>query len=165
MQKPKAGKALGLMVIPRINLRKLMVEGSDKESLKTGPGHYPTTPFPGQPGNAAIACHRTTYGAPCFNLDLLRKGDPLYFQTTQGSFRYDVERLWKVSPNDTTVLAATPDENVITLTTCDPKYSAAKRLIVRARLVVAVWHLIAHHRLRIDLDVPLSDHSVIQGVT
>ena len=135
MEKPKPGKTLGLLVMPRIHVRKVVVEGSDKESLKTGPGHYPTTPFPGQPGNAAIACHRTTYGAPCFNLDLLRTGDPIFVQTPQGSFRYEVERSWKVSPKDTTVLAPTPDQNVLTLTTCDPKYSAAKRLIVRARLV------------------------------
>ena len=135
MEKPKPGKTLGLLVMPRIHVRKVVVEGSDKESLKTGPGHYPTTPFPGQPGNAAIACHRTTYGAPCFNLDLLRTGDPIFVQTPQGSFRYEVERSWKVSPKDTTVLAPTPDQNVLTLTTCEPKYSAAKRLIVRARLV------------------------------
>ena len=134
-QKPEPGKTLGLIVMPRIHVRKVVVEGSDKESLKTGPGHYPTTPFPGQPGNAAIACHRTTYGAPCFNLDLLRTGDPIFVQTPQGSFRYEVERSWKVSPKDTTVLAPTPNQNVLTLTTCDPKYSAAKRLIVRARLV------------------------------
>ena len=135
MQKPAAGKTLGLLVVPRINVRKVVVEGSDKESLKAGPGHYASTPFPGQPGNAAIACHRTTYGAPCFNLDLLRNGDPIFVQTLQGSFRYEVERTWKVSPKDTTVLAPTPGQNVLTLTTCDPKYSAARRLIVRARLV------------------------------
>ena len=135
MRKPAAGKTLGLLVVPRINVRKVVVEGSDKESLKAGPGHYASTPFPGQPGNAAIACHRTTYGAPCFNLDLLRNGDPIFVQTLQGSFRYKVERTWKVSPKDTTVLAPTPGQNVLTLTTCDPKYSAARRLIVRARLV------------------------------
>ena len=135
MRKPAAGKTLGLLVVPRINVRKVVVEGSDKESLKTGPGHYASTPFPGQSGNAAIACHRTTYGAPCFNLDLLRNGDPIFVQTLQGSFRYEVERTWKVSPKDTTVLAPTPGQNVLTLTTCDPKYSAARRLIVRARLV------------------------------
>lgn len=135
MRKPAAGKTLGLLVVPRINVRKVVVEGSDKESLKAGPGHYASTPFPGQPGNAAIACHRTTYGAPCFNLDLLRNGDPIFVQTLQGSFRYEVERTWKVSPKDTTVLAPTPGQNVLTLTTCDPKYSAARRLIVRARLV------------------------------
>ena len=135
MRKPAAGKTLGLLVVPRINVRKVVVEGSDKESLKAGPGHYASTPFPGQSGNAAIACHRTTYGAPCFNLDLLRNGDPIFVQTLQGSFRYEVERTWKVSPKDTTVLAPTPGQNVLTLTTCDPKYSAARRLIVRAHLV------------------------------
>ena len=160
MQAPKPGKELGLLVMPRINVRKVVVEGSDKESLKTGPGHYPTTPYPGQPGNSAIACHRTTYGAPCFNLDLLKNGDPIFVQTLQGSFRYEVERSWKVSPHDTTVLAPTPGENVLTLTTCEPKYSAAKRLIVRARLVgpAAASDFFAEPEPEADDDHRCADH-------
>jgi sortase A len=138
MERPKPGKALGLIVIKRIGLKQTVVEGSDKESLKTGPGHYPTTPMPGQPGNSAIACHRTTYGAPCFNLDLVREGDEILVQTLQGKFRYVTERQWTVKPKGpeaTAVLAPTPGENVLTLTTCEPKYSAKLRRIVRARLV------------------------------
>ena len=134
MARPAAGKVLGRIVIKKIRLNQFVVEGSDKESLKTGPGHYVKTPMPGQPGNAAIACHRTTYGAPCFNLDLLNSGDEILVQTLNGTFRYIVQKSWKVSPKDSTVLAETPDENVLTLTTCDPKYSAARRLIVRAKL-------------------------------
>lgn len=134
MARPAAGKVLGRIVIKKIGLNQFVVEGSDKESLKTGPGHYVKTPMPGQPGNAAIACHRTTYGAPCFNLDLLNSGDEILVQTLNGTFRYLVQKSWKVSPKDSTVLADTPDENVLTLTTCDPKYSAARRLIVRAKL-------------------------------
>jgi sortase A len=133
-QRPAQGKVLGRLVIKRIKLNQLVVEGSDKESLKTGPGHYQRTPMPGQPGNSAIACHRTTYGAPCFNLHLLKGGDEILVQTLQGSFRYLVQKSWRVGPKDSTVLADTPEENVLTLTTCDPQYSAARRLIVRAVL-------------------------------
>ena len=133
--RPKDGTTIGIIAIPRIKVKQVIVEGSDKESLKTGPGHYPTTPFPGQPGNASIAGHRTTYGHPFFNLDLLKNGDPIFVQTLQGSFRYDVIRTWVVGDKDGSVLADTPGQDVLTLTTCHPKYSAAKRLIVRARLV------------------------------
>ncbi len=133
-KRPAQGKVLGRLVIKRIKLNQFVVEGSDQESLKTGPGHYQRTPMPGQPGNAAIACHRTTYGAPCFNLHLLKTGDEILVQTLQGSFRYLVQKSWKVGPRDSTVLADTPEENVLTLTTCDPQYSAARRLIVRAVL-------------------------------
>ncbi len=136
MLRPKSGKALGRIVIKRIRMDQTVVEGADKESLKTGPGHYLTTPMPGQPGNSAIACHRTTYGAPCFNLHLVRVGDEILVQTLQGKFRYIVEKQWVVSPKGSearSVLAPT-SENVLTLTTCEPQYSAKQRRIVRARL-------------------------------
>lgn len=135
MQRPKPGKVLGRIVIPKIKRSEALVEGAGVEDLKTGPGHYPSTPLPGELGNVGIAGHRTTYGNPFFNLDLLEPGDPIYIQTLYGKFRYDVERSFIVSPKDRKVLANTPDESVLTLTTCHPKYSAAQRLIVRARLV------------------------------
>ncbi len=40
------------------------VQGTNVGDLRKGPGHYLNTPFPGEPGNAAIAGHRTTFGAP-----------------------------------------------------------------------------------------------------
>jgi sortase A len=138
MQRPKEGKSLGKIVIKRINMKQLVVEGSDKESLKTGPGHYTSTPLPGQPGNVAIACHRTTYGAPCFNLHLVRPGDEILIQTLQGKYRYVAEKQWTVKPKGPeaqAVLKNTPGENVLTLTTCEPQYSAKLRRILRARLV------------------------------
>ena len=58
------GEAVALLRIPKIGVEKAVVEGVGVEALKSGPGHYPTTPLPGQPGNAAIAGHRSTYGAP-----------------------------------------------------------------------------------------------------
>lgn len=145
MKAPRPGRALGLLVIPRIKQRQVIVEGTAKTDLESGPGRYLRSAYPGQPGNAAIAGHRTTFGAPFFNLALMRPGDPIFIQTQQGNFRYDVIDACRpkctgsgsfiVSPNDRTVLAPTPDDNVLTLTTCHPKYSARQRLIVRARLV------------------------------
>ncbi len=145
MKAPVPGRALGLLVIPRIKQRQVIVEGTAKADLESGPGRYLRSAYPGQPGNAAIAGHRTTFGAPFFNLALMRPGDPIFIQTQQGNFRYDVIDACRpkctgsgsfiVSPKDRTVLAPTPDDNLLTLTTCHPKYSAQQRLIVRARLV------------------------------
>ncbi len=142
---PTAGRKVGLIVIPRIRVRQVFVEGTAKADLETGPGRYSRSAYPGQPGNAAIAGHRTTFGAPFFNMNLLRVGDPIYVQTKQGNFRYDVidacipkctgNGWFIVSPKDSSVLAATPKDNLLTLTTCHPKYQAKQRLIVRARLV------------------------------
>ena len=95
----------------------------------------PRPRFPGEEGNVGIACHRTTYGAPCFNLNLLQPGDPIFFETDYGKFRYEVETHMIVGPKDKKVLAPVVGESILTITTCHPQYSAAQRYVVRARLV------------------------------
>src|SRR5207302_2511071 len=92
------------------------------------------TPMPGQPGNAAIAGHRTTYGAPFFNLNELQPGDPIFVTTRQGRFRYEVRETRTVSPSQLSVLNPTPD-NRLTLTTCNPRFSASQRLVVVSQLI------------------------------
>jgi sortase A len=131
---PPEGSAVALIKIPRIGLDKAVVQGVAEADLRKGPGHYPETPLPGQPGNAAIAGHRTTYGAPFYRLNDLAPGDPIFVTTRQGSFQYDVERSFVVSPSDVAVVGPMPG-NHLTLTTCTPLYSAAQRLVVVARLV------------------------------
>ncbi len=127
------GEAVAILKIPRLGVEKAVIEGVGLPELKKGPGHYPTTPMPGQPGNAAIAGHRTTYGAPFFKLDELARGDEIVVTTRQGEFRYDVMESKIVSPEETAVLDDMGDDR-LTLTTCNPRYSAAQRLIVVAAL-------------------------------
>ncbi len=127
------GEAVALIKIPKIGVEKAVVEGVGLPELKKGPGHFPTTPMPGQPGNAAMAGHRTTYGAPFFRLDEVEAGDPILVTTRQGAFRYEVAERKVVSPDETEVLDAT-DDNRLTLSTCEPRFSAARRLIVVAML-------------------------------
>jgi sortase A len=105
----------------------------DRADLRKGPGHYPGTPLPGQPGNAAIAGHRTTYGAPFYRLDQLSAGDVITVTTRQGEFRYVVEGKQVVRPSQGEALNPTLD-NRITLTTCHPRFSARQRLVVTATL-------------------------------
>jgi sortase A len=128
------GSAVAAIRIPRIGVDKVVVEGVGVEDLKKGPGHYPETPLPGQPGNAAIAGHRTTYGAPFNRIDELEPGDPILVTTRQGSFRYEVTGTRIVRPSETSVLDPT-DDNRLTLTSCNPKFSARQRIVVTARLV------------------------------
>ncbi|HET9443270.1 MAG TPA: class E sortase [Acidimicrobiales bacterium] len=127
------GDAVAILRIPSIGLEKAVVQGVTSGALKRGPGHYPETPMPGQPGNAAVAGHRTTYGAPFSRLDELNAGDPILVTTRQGRFRYEVADKKVVRPTETSVLNST-DDNRLTLTTCEPKFSAARRLIVVATL-------------------------------
>ena len=128
------GEAVAIIRIPKIDVEKAVVEGVSVEALKRGPGHYPSTPLPGQPGNAAIAGHRTTYGAPFFRTDELVAGDEIQVTTRQGEFTYEVREKRIVKPTQNEVLDPS-EENLLTLTTCNPKFSAAQRLIIIAVLV------------------------------
>jgi sortase A len=130
---PPEGDVLGKIEIPKIGLSAYVIEGVGVDDLKNGPGHYPDTPLPGQDGNAAIAGHRSTYGAPFANVDDLDPGDPITVTTLQGSFHYSVTGQEIVSPDDVHVLDDKGD-NELTLTACHPKYSASKRIVIHARL-------------------------------
>ena len=112
---PPEGRAVGIIRIPRIGLDKAIVEGTDTADLRQGPGHYAGTPLPGQPGNSAVAGHRTTYGAPFSRLDELRSGDQVVVITPQGTFRYNINRSLVVEPSDVSVIAPV-NANELTLT-------------------------------------------------
>ena len=142
---PEPGEAIARILIPSIDMDEIVVAGVDVEDLRKGPGHYSTTPLPGQPGNAAIAGHRTTYGAPFGRLAELNAGDAIIVETLQGRFTYRVLpgqpgmaghalgfRI--VAPTALEVLDDVGD-NRLTLTSCHPKYSSKKRIIVHAALV------------------------------
>ena len=130
---PPVGSPVGTIQIPKINLAMTVVEGTDEAQLAMGPGHYPTTPLPGEAGNVAIAGHRTTHGAPFNRLAQMAIGDPIYLTTSSGqTLTYIVSAVpVAVSPSDVTVLNNFGDDR-LTLTTCNPEYSAAQRLIVVA---------------------------------
>ncbi len=99
-----------------------------------GPGHYPGTPLPGTHGTVAIAGHRTTYGAPFRRLDQLGRGDRIELRMPYGTFVYSVERRRIVAPTAVWVTRSTSYDRLI-LSACHPLYSAAKRIVVFARLV------------------------------
>ncbi len=133
---PPVGSPVGTIQIPKINLAMTVVEGTDEAQLAMGPGHYPTTPLPGEAGNAAIAGHRTTYLHPFYSLDALVPGDVIFITTLQGTFLYHVLSTQVVDPTDVSVVDPTPTPQ-LTLTTCNPRYSASQRLVVHALLVAS----------------------------
>ncbi len=134
------GRAVAILVIPRIDLDVVVVEGTDTEALKKGPGHYPQTAYPWEDhGRVGIAGHRTTYGAPFWSLDRLRPGDPILLKTEYGIFRYVVTRTAitppsGILPSGRFVLEQT-ERPTLVLTTCNPRFSASQRLIVFAERV------------------------------
>jgi len=127
------GEPTARIIIPRIGVDKIVVEGVSLNDLKKGPGHYPESPLPGQEGNVAIAGHRTTYGAPFNRIDELVAGDEITVETVQGEFTYRVTEQMIVSPTQVDVLDDKGDDR-LTLTACHPKYSARERIIVVAEL-------------------------------
>lgn len=141
---PGVGEVIGSFTIPAIGRTTpyYAVEGDGIDQLKRGAAHYPGTPLPGQAGNAAVAGHRTTYGAPLHDVDDLVAGDQIFWTTPQGEFTYEVTEVKIVGPRDVSVIQpqnATPEDPVgddmLTLTACHPKFSAAQRIIVHAKLV------------------------------
>jgi sortase A len=165
---PPSGDAVAILRIPRIGLDTIVVEGTTRDDLRKGPGHYVDTPMPGQRGNAAIAGHRTTYGAPFGNLDQLTKGDVIVVRTVQGTFRYRVTEQLIVAPSEVSVLDPTPEDPsdpespsaaTLTLTTCNPKYSAAQRLVVHATLAAD------EDALRAPSDLPETPATLDEGLS
>ena len=126
---------IGRIEIPRLLLSTIVVEGVDETTLRRAVGHIPGTALPGQPGNVGISGHRDTFFRP---LKDLRIKDEVQISTPKGNFKYEVESLRVVEPDNVGVLAASA-ENVLTLVTCYPFYyvgPAPQRWIVRARQVV-----------------------------
>jgi sortase A len=145
---PQPGDPIGRIEIPRIGVDFIMVQSVDLRYLQNGPGHFPQTPLPGQPGNSAFAGHRTTYKAPFNRIDELEPGDPITVTTLQGTFTYRVDAQAGedggtdsghviVKPTEVSIL----DQNVgnrLTLMACNPKYSAATRIVVTGTLTSPV---------------------------
>ncbi|MGH9185548.1 MAG: class E sortase [Acidimicrobiales bacterium] len=137
---PPEGEVVGRIEMPTVGADWVIVQGVSVGDLKKGPGHYPDTPFPGEKGNAAIAGHRTTYGAPFHRVDELAVGDEIIVTTVQGRFVYGVidtegdgDGHSLVHPRQVEVLDDVGD-NRLTLTSCHPKYTARQRIIVVGEL-------------------------------
>jgi sortase A len=137
---PKGGPAaatdglIGRIEIPRLLLSAIVVEGINRTTLRRVVGHIPGTALPGEAGNVGLAGHRDTLFR---GLKDLRIRDEIQFSTLSGDFKYLVESLRVVEPDNVGVLAPS-GEKVLTMVTCYPFYyvgPAPKRFVVRARQV------------------------------
>lgn len=124
---------IAYLVIPRMALKAVVVEGANFRDLIKGPGHLKGTALPGEKGNCVISGHRTMYGAPFGDLDKMTPGADILIYTNDHIFHYVVSDKKIVSPGDLSVIDKT-EESRLTLTTCNPKFSDRQRLIIVARL-------------------------------
>ncbi len=168
------GDPVGRIQIPTASVDWIFVQGTNREDLAKGPGHYPSTPLPGQIGNAAIAGHRTTHGAPFYNIDKVRartetqRGDIIVTTTLIGTHVFEVIEQRIVKPTDTWVagpmtlpeneinranLRLNPNHSYLTLTSCNPRFSARERIVILAELI---------DNTNKPKDAPRTDHVVGQ---
>ena len=124
---PRAGDAFAVLRVPRFgrDFAPVIVEGVSQAALAKGPGHFPETALPGEPGNFAVAGHRTGWGQPFSKLPERRKGDTIAIEWKRTTYSYRVTHSKVVEPSDVGVLlpvpgkpGARPDKARITLITC-----------------------------------------------
>ena len=130
------GEAIGRIRVPRLGMNMVVVEGTDSDSLKKGPGRDPRTFMPGEGKLVYIAGHRTTYSAPLARIDSLRVGDRVTVEMPYGTFVYAVRRHRIVDDQDLSVLRSGLREE-IALQACHPRFFASQRYIVWASPVRA----------------------------
>ena len=128
-----AGAAIGRLVIAKLGVSYDVVQGTDTASLERGPGHYPSTAFPGLGETVAIAGHRTTYLAPFRYINELHPGNRIVLQMPYATFDYVVQYDRIVAPNAWWVTDDVGYERLV-LSACNPLYSASQRIVVFARL-------------------------------
>nr|WP_240541052.1 class E sortase [Bifidobacterium colobi] len=130
---PKYGDLIAQVYIPRFGSQwhRNLVEGTTLEQInRHGLGHYQTSQLPGQLGNFALAGHRNGYGQPLGDVDKLQEGDAIIVRTKDYWYVYHYTRYEIVLPTEVRVIAANPEnpnaeptKRMITMTTCEPKYT------------------------------------------
>jgi sortase A len=130
----RLGQPLGRIEIPELGVEAVFVHGTRwAQDLSRGPGHYKETSLPGRGRTAAIAAHRTTFGAWFRHIDELKRGDLIRLRLPYGIFRYRVFAYEVVESNDWSIIRNRGFDTLV-LSACHPLYSAEQRWIVYARL-------------------------------
>lgn len=107
--------------VPKLNYTAAVKEGVDSTVLYRSPGHYPETPWPGQPGMVGVAAHNVYW----IDFPQLQPGDRVELQTRYGDYIYQVTGSRIVNPDDRTVLIPDAPGYHLTLTTCWPTWAGA----------------------------------------
>jgi sortase A len=143
----KRGQALGRLHVPRMGVNMILVNGTDHDTLKKGPGRDLRTFMPGENRLVYIAGHRTTYLAPFSHIDSLRRGDRVTIELPYGTFIYAVTGHRIVKSTDLSVLRS-PRHELVELQACHPRFFATHRYIAYARLMRVEPHGAAPYDVR-----------------
>jgi sortase A len=140
MAAPGNAEKFAVLIVPRwgADYERSIAEGTGAKDVlnKIGLGHYTGTQMPGEVGNFAVASHRMAYGGGFKDLHQLQIGDHIYVETQDGWYSYVYRSTEYVLPSGIGVIDPVPQmpdatavDRIITLTTCNPFFSTAERLI------------------------------------
>ncbi|MGC4953497.1 class E sortase [Actinomadura citrea] len=139
--RPRTGALIAQIRIKRMGLKMGVRQGVSEAVLRRGPGHYPGTALPGHEGNAVLLGHRTTWRAPFYQLDRMRRGDRIVLRVGRRSYVYRVRTKRVIDPRDRRALepvpfrrASAPHGRYLTLVTCTPRGSDRHRLVVVGKI-------------------------------
>lgn len=128
------GQAMGYIDIPILNIELPIYKGVSDTVLSQGIGHIPSSSLPvgGKGTHASLTGHR---GLPTSNLfrhlDKMDIGDEFYIHTLDETLAYQVDQITIVLPHEMDDLAIEPNEDYVTLITCEPYMINTHRLLVR----------------------------------
>jgi sortase A len=143
----RSATPIAVIYIPRfgVDWKRVVRQSTEAQVLDSataGVGHYTGTAMPGGIGNFAVAAHDTGYGNTFLGVSTLKVADRIYLQTDSGWYTYEFRNFQYVQPNAINVLNAVPTvsttattDRIITLTTCNPPYHAAERMIAYGTFV------------------------------
>ena len=126
----------GVLIIEKIKLRMIIMDGIEEEVLMVAAGRIPGTGKIGETGNCVLAGHRNyTFGKYFNRLDELVEGDEIIIRTPDNEYKYIVYKKHIIEPDDLSILEQPDNEKILTLFTCHPVAIATHRLVVHARQV------------------------------
>lgn len=132
--RPSAGDPVAKIVIPRLGVERVVLEGQDRATLRKAPGHVPGSALPGEPGNAVIRGHRVLWSGPFRDLHTLNLGAEIHVQTASGTAVYLVAGVFRQDGSRIDLFEETTLP-YLTLVTSDPPFAAGGTLVVRATMV------------------------------
>lgn len=123
------------LVIPKLSLDVPVLQGATEDNLRVAVTHLEGTGRVGVVGeNSVILGHRSFVTGQFFSeLDKLQEGDTFTITSSSSEFEYEVIEQKIIDPTDVSVLSAIPEESLVTLITCHPRYSSKQRLVVVAK--------------------------------
>ena len=127
----RGGEGIGRIMVPRLGLDMILIDGTDEGSLEKGPGRDLRTYMPGQNRLVYIAGHRTTFLAPFSHIEELRPGHTITLEVAYATIRYAVTA-HRIVPADDISRLRSPRHEVVVLQACHPRFFATQRYLIYA---------------------------------